>query len=158
MSSSTGVNLVRFFFYRGMTISAERQQKLVGLAYATAQSQGIAPTAILIRADIHDTTVVNGKRIKDPKGFHGTFAYKTEQQTGDETHVTGHGYTTGKDNFILREAVHTSEKKDDTLRNADKVVWPPEKQLRKYKDSPIGYSHVNQFNPVVSASHDEDIE
>jgi hypothetical protein len=49
MASKGGVNFVKFFFYVGNTISTERKQKLVALAYATARDQQVAPTAILIR-------------------------------------------------------------------------------------------------------------
>ncbi|WQF81933.1 hypothetical protein CDEST_06947 [Colletotrichum destructivum] len=133
MSSSTsGANLVRYFFYVGNTISKQRKQSLVALAYATA----------LDRADIHDTTTLNGRRVKDPNGWHGTFAFKDNDQVHREFHVATHGYTNGKEDFTLKGASHSSEKKDSSMRRGGKVVWPEEDELEEYEDSPIAYSHL----------------
>lgn len=49
MAAKGGVNFVKYFFYAGNTISADRQKALVSLAYATARDQQLAPEAILIR-------------------------------------------------------------------------------------------------------------
>jgi len=49
MASKGGINFTSFFFYKGNTISPERKQALVALAYATARDQQVAPKAILIR-------------------------------------------------------------------------------------------------------------
>jgi hypothetical protein len=49
MASASGANLVRYFFYAGNTISKQRKQSLIALAYATARDQKLAPRAILIR-------------------------------------------------------------------------------------------------------------
>jgi len=49
MSSASGVNFVRYLFYAGNTISKQRKQALVALAYATARDQMLTPKAILIR-------------------------------------------------------------------------------------------------------------
>lgn len=49
MAAKGGVNFVRYFFYAGNTISADRKKALVALAYATARDQQLAPKAILIR-------------------------------------------------------------------------------------------------------------
>lgn len=40
---------IKFFFYVGNTISEERKQQLVALAYATAREQQLYPQEILIR-------------------------------------------------------------------------------------------------------------
>ncbi|KAL4934186.1 uncharacterized protein BDV17DRAFT_248553 [Aspergillus undulatus] len=140
-----GVNFVRIFFYGGNTISPERKRSLVALAYATARDQLLAPKAILIRSDMHNTTTNNGRHVVDPKGWHGTFAFKGSDQLLREYHVASHGYTDGKEDFALKEATHTSEKADSTRRGgprSDKIVWPAEELLEEYKDSPIGYSHL----------------
>lgn len=79
--------------------------------------------------------------MKDPNGWHGTFAFKDSQQVLHEFHVASHGYTDGKEDFALREATHTPEKKDSTQRRGGKVVWPEEDELEEYEDSPIAYSH-----------------
>ncbi|KXX76394.1 hypothetical protein MMYC01_207304 [Madurella mycetomatis] len=90
MASASGVNFVRYFFYAGNTITKQRKQALVALAYATARDLQLAPKAILIRADIHDTTTFNGKYGKDPNGWHGTFAFKDNDQIRKEVtlHLT----------------------------------------------------------------------
>ncbi|RAK95375.1 uncharacterized protein BO80DRAFT_264104 [Aspergillus ibericus CBS 121593] len=145
MAAAQGINFVRFFFYEGNTISAVRKKALVALAYATARDQQLAPRAILIRADLHETTTIEGKRVKDPKGWHGTFAFKTDDQVQREFHVASHGYTNGKENFVLTDATHDPEKSDKVPRggkNSGKIVWPSEDALDEYVDSPIGYSHL----------------
>ncbi|KAF7182863.1 hypothetical protein CNMCM7691_002607 [Aspergillus felis] len=144
-----GVNFVRYFFYAGNTISPDRKKALVALAYATARDQQLAPKAILIRSDVHDTTTIDGKHAKDPKGWHGTFAFKVDNQVHRQYHVASHGYTDGKENFVLKEATHTPEKADGTPRGgkrSGKVVWPAEELLEEYADSPIAYSHLPERN------------
>ncbi|KAK2762654.1 hypothetical protein FQN54_000827 [Arachnomyces sp. PD_36] len=145
MAARGGVNLVKYYFYVGHTISPERRKALVALAYSTARDQKLAPKAILIRSDMHETTTIDGKRVKDPKGWHGTFAFKADKQVEREFHVASHGYTSGKEDFVLKEATHTPEKKDGTPRGgkrSGKVVWPSEDLLEEYSDSPIAYSHL----------------
>ena len=98
---------------------------------------------------MHNTTTNNGRHVVDPKGWHGTFAFKGSDQLLREYHVASHGYTTGKEDFILKEATHTLEKTDGIRRGgplSDKVVWTPEEHLEEYKDSPIGYSHLSGQN------------
>ncbi|KAI1423174.1 hypothetical protein F5Y12DRAFT_716536 [Xylaria sp. FL1777] len=143
MSSATGVNLVKYFFYTGNTISGQRKRALVALAYAAARDQQLAPKKILIRADIHDTTTINGTYTKDLSGWHGTFAFKDSHQVQRSFHVTTHGYTNGKEDFALKEVTHSMEKKDSSSRRRGKVVWPEEYELEEYKDSPIAYSHLS---------------
>ncbi|KAK2801135.1 hypothetical protein FQN50_007864 [Emmonsiellopsis sp. PD_5] len=96
-AAATGVNFVRFFFYANNTISPSRKSALVALAYATARDQKLAPKAVLVRSDVHDTTTVEGRHAKDPKGWHCTFAFKADDQAEKEFHVASHGYTNGKD-------------------------------------------------------------
>ncbi|EQL27858.1 hypothetical protein BDFG_09338 [Blastomyces dermatitidis ATCC 26199] len=98
---------------------------------------------------MHDTTTVEGKHVKDPKGWHGTFAFKADDQVEREFHVASHGYTNDKEDFVLNEATHTPEKEDKTPRGgrgSGKVVWPAEDLLEEYVDSPIGYSHLPEQN------------
>lgn len=88
---------------------------------------------------------MNGKWMKDPRGWHGTFAFKDGKQLEQQLHVASHGYTTGRESFALVESTHGSEKPDDTPRGpkpSEKVVWPEEEDLLEYKESPIGYSHL----------------
>ncbi|KAK6810747.1 hypothetical protein RU639_013606 [Aspergillus parasiticus] len=149
MAARGGVHFVKYFFYAGNTISPDRKRQLVALAYATARDQKLAPKAVLIRSDMHDTTTIDGKHAKDPKGWHGTFAYKADDQEEREFHVASHGYTNGKEDFTLKEATHTPEKLDRTPRGgrrSGKVVWPAENLLEEYVDSPIAYSHLPQQN------------
>ena len=54
---------------------------------------------------------MDGKCVKDPKGWHGTFAYKDNIQMDWEFQVVLHGYTDGKENFTLMESMHAPEKK-----------------------------------------------
>ena len=48
-SGKVGINLTRYFFYAGNSITAERKKALVALAYATSRTLQFAPKAILIR-------------------------------------------------------------------------------------------------------------
>ncbi|KAI1905539.1 hypothetical protein LOZ12_006742 [Ophidiomyces ophidiicola] len=146
-ATRVGINFTRYYFYSGNTISPERKHALVALAYATARNLQFAPKAILIRADLHESTTINGQYSRDPKGWHGTFAFKDENQIKHEVHVASHGYTSGKEDFVLKEAVHTDEKNDDHPRggkNSDKVVWPNNNDLEEYVNSPIAYSHIGE--------------
>ncbi|KAF9885155.1 hypothetical protein FE257_000681 [Aspergillus nanangensis] len=148
MAAARGANFVRYFFYAGNTISPDRRKALVALAYATARDQQLAPKAILIRSEMHDTTTIEGKHAKDPRGWHGTFAFKVNDQVEREFHVASHGYTNGKEDFTLRAATHTPEKQDKTPRGgkkSGKVVWPSEALLEEYVDSPIAYSHLPEI-------------
>ena len=101
------------------------------------------------RSDVHETTTTDGKRVKDPKGWHGTFAYKDNVQMDREFHVASHGYTDGKENFTLTESTHAPEKSDSTPRGgkkSGKVVWPVKGKLEEYVNSPIAYSHLPEQN------------
>ncbi|KAJ5521272.1 hypothetical protein N7527_005387 [Penicillium freii] len=92
----------------------------------TARNQLLAPKAILIRSDMHNTTTNKGRHVIDTKGWHGTFAFKTSDQLQREYHVASHGYTNDKEDFVLKEATHTREKADNIRRggpNSEKVVW-----------------------------------
>lgn len=85
--------------------------------------------------------------MKDPEGWHGTFAFKDDDQVSAELHVASHGYTGGKEDFALVKATHTTEKTDRTRRggkNSNKVVWPMEELLEEFKDSPIAHSHLTK--------------
>ncbi|KAJ0422997.1 hypothetical protein BJY00DRAFT_310596 [Aspergillus carlsbadensis] len=151
-----GINFVRYFFYRGDTISPERRRALVALAYATARDRQLAPKKILIRSDIHENTIKNGQYVKDPGGWHGTFAFKDSDQVDRSFHVASHGYTNGREDFALAKATHDPEKSDQTPRGVrrsqnnksdggkepEKVVWPEERFLVEYVDSPIGHCHL----------------
>jgi len=80
---------------------------------------------------------------QDPKGWHGTFAYKDDRQVETGFHVTTHGYTAGRDDFVLKMAKDTPEKEDKFLKGSnDQPVWPAESQLEEFIYSPIAHSHV----------------
>lgn len=99
----------------------------------------------LIRSELHNTTTVDGRHVKDPRGWQGTFAYKDDDQVHREFHIASHGYTNGKEEFTLSEATHTPEKADKTPRGgkrSGKIVWPADEQLEEYVDSPIAYSYL----------------
>ncbi|KAJ0418187.1 hypothetical protein BJY00DRAFT_315236 [Aspergillus carlsbadensis] len=139
------INHCRIFFYGLATISTERRSALVDLAYATARDQLLAPKAILIRSDLHMTTSHGGKHIPDPIGWHCTIAFKSEDQITRAYHVTSHGYTKGKDDFSLAQAIHSEEKPDNTPRGnpkAKRVVWPPEHELQEYEGSPVAFPRL----------------
>ncbi|RDA88821.1 hypothetical protein CP532_5515 [Ophiocordyceps camponoti-leonardi (nom. inval.)] len=130
-----GVNFVRYYFYKVGGPSPSQREQLVALAYATARELMQAPSKILIRN-------AAGRHVIDPKGWHITMAFKDKDQELFGTHMTSHGYTSGKDDFILEEAVCRQEKPDETPRAEGKVVWPKDEELIEYKDSPIAYSHL----------------
>ncbi|KFH41450.1 hypothetical protein ACRE_078400 [Hapsidospora chrysogenum ATCC 11550] len=67
---------------------------------------------------------------------------RTASKSCKEYHVASHGYTNGKEDFALKQATHSQEKKDSTPRRGGKVVWPDEAELEEYADSPIAYSHL----------------
>ncbi|EEQ87678.1 uncharacterized protein BDCG_02798 [Blastomyces dermatitidis ER-3] len=151
MATRGGAKFVRYFFYAGNTISSSQKKTLVALAYATARDQKLAPKAILIRLVLLSFLQVleSIRHVKDPKGWHGTFAFKADDQVEREFHVASHGYTNDKEDFVLNEATHTPEKEDKTPRGgrgSGKVVWPAEDLLEEYVDSPIGYSHLPEQN------------
>ncbi|KAJ5697592.1 hypothetical protein N7488_011276 [Penicillium malachiteum] len=83
---------------------------------------------------MHDITTINGKHVKDPNGWHATLAFKDGNQVTLQLHVASHGYTAGKQDFVLAQATHTPQKMDDTPRggkNSGKVVWPPKEDLEE---------------------------
>ncbi|KAL3481024.1 hypothetical protein BJX99DRAFT_254005 [Aspergillus californicus] len=140
-----GINMCRIFFYAGGSITEIRKRALIALAYATARDKLLAPKAILIRSDLHRTTTIDGKYVINPDGYYTTISFKCIDQVAREYHVASHGYTNGKEDFVLKKATHRSEKPDDTTRGgrkSGKVVWPAEDLLVEYADSPIGYSHL----------------
>ncbi|PYH81544.1 hypothetical protein BO82DRAFT_383629 [Aspergillus uvarum CBS 121591] len=145
-AANGGINMVRYFFYQGSTITPKQKKALVALDYATARDLQLTPKAILSRSELHKTTSMEGKRVENPRGWHGTFAFKNNDQVERSFHVASYGYTNGKEDFILKEATHTPEKRDGTPRGgkgSGKVVWPPEKEkLEDYVDSTIAYSHL----------------
>lgn len=92
-------------------------------------------------AALHDTTSVGGgKHAKDPDGWHLTLAFKDNEQDTLGIHVASHGYTSGKDDYVLLKATHRGAKSDDTPRRSGKVVWPGEAELEEYKT--VAYSHL----------------
>ncbi|KAM7208131.1 hypothetical protein V8F20_001411 [Naviculisporaceae sp. PSN 640] len=124
MSAST-INVVKYYFHaRHVPKTQGRITQYIRLAYQTARDKELYPKAVFIRSEVHDTTIINGKPVKDPLGDHVTFSYKTQDQLGRETHVACHGYVKDKITLEFREATHAPEKPDSTKKKSGKDVWP----------------------------------
>lgn len=83
---------------------------------------------------------MNGKRQKDPNGWHITLCYKEQEQMEKATHVASHGYVKGQNDLEFTKATHDPEKADATLKSNSKPVWPSEDKL---KEAPVvGYGHL----------------
>ncbi|TWU70436.1 hypothetical protein ED733_000472 [Metarhizium rileyi] len=86
----------------------------------------------LSSSGLHNTKSAGGGYTMDPQGWHLTMAFKDKEQEEREFHVASHGYTRGKDDFVLVNATHDKEKMDSTARGdkgSGKVVWPNEAEL-----------------------------
>ncbi|KAI1427202.1 hypothetical protein F5Y12DRAFT_739182 [Xylaria sp. FL1777] len=135
------VNFVRYFWYvANRPRSEDYMRQLIALAYQTATAQEIYPQEVLVRSDVHDTTTINGKRQKDPKGDHVTFSYKSRDHLGREVHVACHGYVTDRQTLEFREATHAPEKPDDVKNSRGNPVWPTRERL--WEAPEVGYGHM----------------
>ncbi|KAJ6180921.1 hypothetical protein N7519_011382 [Penicillium mononematosum] len=106
------VNMVRYYFYKGMLPKTEER-----------------------------TTSINGIRQKDPLGQHVTLCYKDENQLLQGTHVASHGYVKDEVSVEFVQATHHPEKPDSAKRQrGTKTVWPSEDQLVAAPE--IGYGHL----------------
>ncbi|KAG6204931.1 hypothetical protein E4U35_002977 [Claviceps purpurea] len=76
---------------------------------------------------MHSTTISEGERKPDPKGWHVTFSFKTQEQLDSGTHVTCHAYVDIRGNFA--EATHSDEMADSFEYDNGKTAWPPEALL-----------------------------
>ncbi|KAF4506063.1 hypothetical protein G6O67_006185 [Ophiocordyceps sinensis] len=111
------------------TIVHQRQVALVGLGLQVAQEvrrrQGVMLTMMLCRADLHNTTKVNGKYVPDLMGYHATMACKTTELEASDAHVVCHGYTKGRDEWALAAATFAGAQDDNfRLPSSGKVAWP----------------------------------
>ncbi|KGO75013.1 hypothetical protein PITC_032510 [Penicillium italicum] len=123
------VNLVKFYFYKGMMPKdPELLKNMISLAYQTARDRRLYPKAILIRHQ------------EDPNGWHVTFCYKDSTQLGNGLHTACHGYTPGKDMWELTKSTHAGVKLDSVLKQNGKPVWPVEHELDVAPE--IGYGHL----------------
>ncbi|KAK0631595.1 hypothetical protein B0T14DRAFT_5183 [Immersiella caudata] len=136
------INIVKYYFHKANVPREERIRLLIALAYRTARDRQLYPKAVFVRSDVHDTTTIDGKRQKDPRGPHVTFSYKTQDQLGSETHVACHGYVTDNETLQFREATHAEEKADATMKASGKAVWPGEDSL--WEAPEIGYGHISE--------------
>lgn len=120
-------------------MTTKTKEALGALAYKAAQSQVLAPQAILIRPDILEN---NGQVVKAPNGQNGTFVFKesTQDQTG--FHTTKYRYTTGSGDLKLTAVKPTPEKENTANKRNQKDVWPLEKQLEEFFYNPIAHSQV----------------
>ncbi|KAH6919343.1 hypothetical protein BKA70DRAFT_1555224 [Coprinopsis sp. MPI-PUGE-AT-0042] len=141
MSLPVGVHIVNFWFpKRVAALSRSQKEKLVALSYAITRAQGIIPVDVFVRSTLHKTTFVRGRgHIIDPFGWHATVSYKDATQQYD--HWTAHGYTNGQNDFILKHAIHTPAKPDNTPKGGlsmNQVVWPSKAHLVEWIPSPGG--------------------
>ncbi|PLN74589.1 hypothetical protein BDW42DRAFT_181986 [Aspergillus taichungensis] len=134
------INMVKYYFYKNhLPRDPARLHALVALAYQTARDRKLYPKAILIRSEPHDTTSFQGRRQKDPLGWHVTFCYKDSEQLDKGVHVACHGYVQGKDNLEFVRATHAGEKLDSWKKGDGNAVWPSEEELEAAPE--IGYGH-----------------
>lgn len=94
---------------------------------------------IRCRSEVHATTTINGKRQKDPLGYHVTLCYKDEDQLRCGTHVASHGYVKDGSTLEFVQATHHAEKPDSTTKGNREDVWPLEEKLAIVPE--IGYGH-----------------
>ncbi|KAM0278421.1 hypothetical protein ACHAQH_005176 [Verticillium albo-atrum] len=135
------INVVKYYFYRLNRPADTRMRQLIALAYQTARDRELYPKAVFVRSEVHDTTTINGRRQKDPKGEHVTFSYKSIDHLGRETHVSCHGYVNNAKTLEFREATHASEKPDSTLKRNGKEVWPDNDEI--WEAPEVGYGHLS---------------
>ncbi|RAL03518.1 uncharacterized protein BO80DRAFT_376556, partial [Aspergillus ibericus CBS 121593] len=129
-----------YYFYRNcFPQDSQTLQALVALAYQTARDRKLYPKAILIRSVVHATTSINGRRQKDPLGWHVTLCYKDETQVATGTHVACHGYVKGKTNLEFVSSTHAGEKPDTWEKSSGSIVWPSVEELEEAPE--IGYGH-----------------
>ncbi|KAK4117130.1 hypothetical protein N656DRAFT_743098 [Canariomyces notabilis] len=139
------INIVRYYFHKAnIPATEQRMRQLIALAYQTARDKELYPKARIcpVRSPVHDTTTINGRRQKDPRGAHVTFSYKTQDQLGRETHIACHGYVTDTETLEFKEATHAEEKPDSTKKVSGKAVWPSEAFL--WEAPEIGYGHMSE--------------
>ncbi|KAG6181991.1 hypothetical protein E4U27_002052 [Claviceps purpurea] len=78
---------------------------------------------------MHSTTISEGERKPDPKGWHVTFSFKTQEQLDSGTHVTCHAYDYIDIRGNFAEATHSDEMTDSFEYDNGKTAWPPEALL-----------------------------
>ncbi|KAG5959136.1 hypothetical protein E4U57_000871 [Claviceps arundinis] len=135
------INITSYFFHlRGIPETALMNSYLA-LAYQTATEKHIYPRQVFIRSKVHDTTWSESTRryIKDPKGYHVTISYKTEDHMHSGTHITCHGYVWSRECMIFKEATFANEKPDTVLKKDGRFVWPSEEDLWRAPDIYTGH-------------------
>ncbi|KAG6316674.1 hypothetical protein E4U22_006911 [Claviceps purpurea] len=87
--------------------------ELMGLTYTAVKivSQE-EPYAIFVRSKVHNTTINQGERGTDPKGYHLTFNYKLKLHVDQRKHITGHVYVDNPRRLNVRETKFTPLKDD----------------------------------------------
>lgn len=77
------------------------------------------------RSDLHETTTIKGQTVKDPGGFHATISIRGEEHIKDNTFLSVHAYTRGKNDFTLRHASRAAQPLAlTTTGRAGKLIWP----------------------------------
>lgn len=74
-------------------------EDLINAAYTTAKRFDPTTSQILIRSNIHKTTLQDGRYVKDDP--HITIAVKNPRQVRDRNHRALHGYTRSENNYRI---------------------------------------------------------
>ncbi|KAI0556269.1 hypothetical protein F4679DRAFT_578393 [Xylaria curta] len=134
------INIVKYYFHiRNIPATDVRKRQLVALAYQRTKSS-ILRQYSSGTSEVHNTTTINGRRQKDPRGDHVTFSYKSQDHQGRKTHVACHGYVKDTQTLEFKEATHADEKPDATKKQSGKAAWPEKIDLWEAPD--IGYGHM----------------
>ncbi|OTB17493.1 hypothetical protein K445DRAFT_10195 [Daldinia sp. EC12] len=137
------INSVSYYFYKKMVAPKRHDElwKRVALAYQTVTDHEPHPQEVLIRSNMHDTTIRNGRPQKDPKGSHLTISHKNADQTTRKRHITSHGYVSSETDHKFAEATHRKEKSDSTRKFSGGPVWPLDDRTIKIIE--VWYSHLD---------------
>ncbi|KAL8648918.1 MAG: hypothetical protein Q9210_004710 [Variospora velana] len=80
-------------------------------------------TSVLVRSEVHPTTIKGGVVIKDDP--HITLCSKNSTQEREKTHEASHGYTRSlTDLTLVRPAPSKFVKPDDTKDRRGFPIWP----------------------------------
>lgn len=159
----SAINLVKIYFLsRPKRYSLIRQCR--ALAYQTATDQGLNPMAILIRSGndppsdddtsdkcvIHQTTWIDGRYQKLPRGAHLTLCFKDAEMITKRTHIASHAYVESESDWHIRDATHAREKPDSVLvRPTGRPAWPAKKRL--HFEGEVGFGNLKkegEFMPI----------
>ncbi|KAG6092047.1 hypothetical protein E4U30_006005 [Claviceps sp. LM220 group G6] len=107
--------------HRTAKLSEAKKLRHMWLAYTAATQNGVVPVIIFIRGLMYSTTISEeGERKPDPKGWHVTFSFKTQEQLDSGKHVSCQAYVDLRGNFA--EVTYSPEKADSFKLNNGKEV------------------------------------